>query len=71
MQRTEATEEMAGKLQETYAVLPQGLAGTLEHDSRFGFNFNMIGTSETVPQIQRGNGAASVFHLHKLAIKGG
>lgn len=51
--------------------LPQGLAGTLEHDSRFGFNFNMIGTSETVPQIQRGNVAASVFHLHKLAIKGG
>lgn len=60
---------MAGKLQETYAVLPQGLAGTLEHDSSFGFNFNMIGTSETVPQ--RGNVAASVFYLHKLAIKGG
>lgn len=42
---------MAGKLLETYAVLPQGLAGTPEHGSSFGFNFNMIGTSEAVPQI--------------------
>lgn len=60
---------MAGKLWETYAVLPQG--GTPKHGSSFGFHFNMIGTSETVLQIQKGNGAASVFHLHKLAIKGG
>lgn len=61
---------MAGKLEETYAVLPQGLAGAPEHGSGFGFHFSMIGTSETVLQIQRGNGAASVFHLHKLAVKG-
>lgn len=26
---------------------------------------------ETLIQIQRGNAAASAFHLHKLAIKGG